>query len=521
MNEKSRTLNSVRNVSVAVGGQLFTLIFSFITRWFFIKLLGNDYLGINGLYSNILTVLSMADLGIGTAIVYALYKPIADKDEKQIAAMMNFYKRTYRIIALVVAVVGLAVVPFLKYLVKTDKPVEHLVLYYILFLANTVCSYLLAYKSSMLNADQRNDIVKTTNTVFNILANIGELAVLILTHNYIFYLVVQIVCTLSGNLVISHRVNKMYPFIKKYKSEQITNKKRQKIFVDIKAFLSYKISGVIINNTDNILISSIIGTAFVGYYSNYYLVVGAILTLSQLAFGAMTGSVGSLNARFEIEKSQKIFNTINFLGFIIYGFSSVCLYNLLSDFVRLWLGESMVLSQTVVIAIVLSLYLPGSLCGVMAYRETTGLFRQTKYIIAITAVLNIILSVLLGKYLGEAYGKEMGMAGILFATSASRILSQMWYEPYKLYKSFFKKSISPYVIRQGMYFLTTVICCILMKLATGWVNASSVMGFILKAVICAFGTAVIFFVLYFKTDEFKELKNRAFTILKIKQNKRS
>ena len=270
MIEKSRTSNSIRNIVVSVGCQLATLVLSFITRTLFIHILGTDYLGINGLFSNILSVMSLADLGFGTAIVYTLYRPLMENDQKQISAVINFYGKVYTIVAAIMLIVGVGIVPFLKYLVNLENELPFLHLYYILFLLDSVCSYLYVYKSAVLEADQKNYIVKTNRTVFLLITNVVKLIVLYCTRNYFSYLIVQIIGTLLSNISIYRIAEKKYPYLRN-SNEQLGKTEKKSIIDNVKSLFLYKIGGVILNSTDNILISAIVSTTVVGLYSNYSL----------------------------------------------------------------------------------------------------------------------------------------------------------------------------------------------------------------------------------------------------------
>lgn len=504
MNTKSRTLNSVKNATVTVLCQIVSLVFSFVTRTIFIGSLGTDYLGINGLYSNILTVLSMADLGIGSAIAFAMYKPVRNKDEREISKLMNFYKRLYNFIALGVAAVGLCIVPFLDKLVKTDRTIDNrqLIIYYLLFLANSVISYLFAYKATMLYADQNTYIVRIFNTLFIVVANIGELVALKLTGNYIAYLSVQLICTFLNNIIIAIIVDKKYSFIKKY-SDKLEKEKKNSIFSNVKCMFFYKIGGVIVNNTDNILISSIISTTITGFYSNYTLIVNAVLQFADYILSSIVGSIGNLNADDNRKQSEKVFDSLTLMNFWIFGFSSAMLFALIDDFIILWLhNENFLLGTATLIAIVGNLFFTGIMRSMASFRETTGIFRQTRYIFAFTSVLNIALSVILGK--------AVGLCGILFATLISKALTCFWYEPYILYKYFFKASSLKYFIRQFLFIFSEIAVCAVIYFVKQILPPLSIGTFLLEAVIAAAVFNIFFFAEFGFSKEFK------FIIKKIK-----
>lgn len=496
MNVGARTINSVRNLVVGLGYQIILLLLSFISRTIFITTLGAEYLGINGLYSNILSVLSLADLGIGSAIIYCIYKPLAENDRAKISAFMNFYKRIYRYIAIAVGIIGVAVIPFLHVLVKTDAPIQQLELYYVLFLSNTILSYLFIYKSAIIIADQKLYLIKIYSFAFEIIRFILQIAILITTHNYILYLVIQLVCTFLNNLFIAYRSNKLYPYIKNL--ERRLNKAEKKaILENIKAMFLYKIGGVILNSTDNIIISSMIGTVWVGLYSNYLLLIGAVQAFTEIVYGSINASVGNLNVSEASPMKERVFRVINFSAFWIYGFCSSCFFVLLDDFILLWLGKEFCLGLPILIAIILNFYIPGMLKSTFLYRDTTGLFKQTKYVSLITAAINLILSILLGL--------QFGLAGILYATALSRLLTNVWFEPMMLYKTYFQQSSQKYFYKQFFYFILLVIICGLTFFAASFFNDGSVAAFVGKLILCLLLPNAIFTVLFYKTDEFQYL----------------
>lgn len=500
MNNNSRVKNSVTNAFVTLFCQVLTLGLGFVVRTFFINKLGTSYLGINGLYTNILTVLSLAELGIGSAIGFSLYKPIADNDKDKISALMHFYKQAYRVIFVVVTLVGLSLVPFLKYLITTDKEIDHLVLYYVLFLANSSISYLFAYKGTLLQIDQKVYITKILHTVFSVIQNAGQLAILFLTKNFAFYIVVQIVCTLLNNIAVSIIVDRQYSFVKKNKT-RLEKKEQRKIFKNIKAMLVYKIGGILVNNTDNILISKIINLTAVGLYSNYTLIVYSLTNFLDVILGSVTASIGNYNVNSSTSESRKLFEAISLFNYWIYGFSTVALYSLLDSFINLWLGTSnYLLDHKTLIAIVSAFFMVGITLSTTMFRTTTGLFKQTKYIFLITAVLNLVLSIILGI--------KIGLCGIIFATSISKLLTNVWFEPYRLYKDIFKESCAPHFLKKGLIVVLVVISCAINHYIFSFFPPINKIVFLYEILITAAVPNVIFFLVYFRTEEFKFIMSR-------------
>lgn len=495
MNRNSRTKNSIINLVVTLGCQFLTLIFSFVVRTYFINILGTSNLGINGLFSNILTVLSLAELGIGSAIGFSLYKPVADNDKDRISALMHFYKKAYRYIAVIVTIVGVILIPFLKFLVNTEIDINLVITYYVLYLANTVFSYLLSYKSTLLYVDQKNYITRISTTVFNLIQNVVQLAILFLTRSYVYYIIVLIVCTVMNNIVIACVVDKQYSFIKKNKN-RLSKDEQKSIFANIKAMFFYKIGGVLVNNTDNILISKIINTATVGLYSNYTLIISSVMTYVDLIIGSVTGSIGNFNANASKKDSQKLFEAVSLFDYWIGSYCVVGFYTVINDFITVWLSTpKYLLDEKTLIAIVLNTFILSLSFSTMSFRATTGLFKETKYIFLFTAILNIFFSIVLGI--------KLGLCGIIFATSISKLLTNFWFEPYMLYKKCFEMSCVSHFLKKGLIAVLTFTCCAGLKYLYSFFPPTNKYVLLSKIIITTVVTNLVFLIVYCRTEEFK------------------
>ena len=498
MKSESRKFNSIKNVVFGYGNQILTLILSFVTRTVFIKTLGEDYLGINGLFSDVLMMLSMADLGFGTAMTYSFYKPIAEGDEKRIAALIYFYKKVYNIIAIAVAAIGLLIVPFLKYLVNLDQGIPHLKLYYLFFLANTVISYLFVYKTSIINASQKNYLISKYQAIVNVIKTIVQIVVLLLFHNYFIYLGITIVATLANNLIASYKADQLYPHIRK--SDEILDKKSEKsILENMKSIFLYKVSGVLLSGTDNTIISIIVGTVWVGFYSNYNIVITSVSTFISTLFTSVTASIGNVVVTEKSEKRYEIFKIMQTVSLIIAACTVVIMYSLINDLVYVWLGEKFVLNNQIVIAIMCNFYLANILRPIWSYREATGLYMQTKYIMIIAAVVNIVLSVI--------WGIIWGMSGILFASVVARLSTYFWYEPKLLFENYFEKGVKEFYSS----IIINILLVIVLILGISWVARFFVVDTWLKLIIKAIlvgGISILGVLLaYCRTSEFKVLRN--------------
>ncbi|MGA4516238.1 lipopolysaccharide biosynthesis protein [Solibacillus silvestris] len=493
-NTKSRTENALRNMIIGIGSQLIILLSSFISRTIFIQQLGAEYLGVNGLYSNILAVLSLAELGIGNVMVYSLYGPVAEKNEAKIYALLNFYKKTYRKIALVVFIIGICLIPLLDLITNGDLVFHKLVLYYILFLLNSIVSYFVAYKAALINVDQKIYIIQKLNTLFTLARDTFQITFLLITKSYILYLCIQIIFTILNNYFISLRADKLYPFIKK--KIDIIKFDSSNIKENIKSVFIYRIGSVLMNNTDAILISAIIGTVSVGYYSNYNLIITTVIMFIGMLIQTLYSSIGNLNAEGNKQKSYEFFNALVLFFHGLSAFCSLTLFIVFNDFITIWLGESYLLGVDVVIAIVLNFYIQHIIAPVWIYRETMGLYNQIKYVMIIAAIINLILSLVLGI--------QWGFVGIIIATAISRILTTVWYEPRFLYRIKFNQPISNYWRKQIKYMLISVIATYITIMITK--DMATSLSFIMaKIFIVFFIVTGTFGVSNYKSKEFKLL----------------
>lgn len=509
----SRTNKSIKNASYSFIIQILLIIINFISRTIFIKILGSDYLGINGLYTNILTVLSLAELGFGNAIIYSMYKPLAESDNKKIAALLNFYKKIYNIIILVILVAGLLLIPFLQYFINSNLDINSLRIYYVLFLFNTLASYIYAYKISILQADQNMYIIKIYHFWTVLIQFVLQTIFLLIYKNYIIYLVIQILCTLLNNISLNIKINKTYSYLNK-QNEQITKKEKKEIYSNVRATFIQKISGTIVNNTDNILISIMVGTIWVGYYSNYFLIISAITSILTILFNSISASVGNLTTEGNIKKQSNIFSNMVFIAFWICGVCSICAFNLFNDFIYLWVGKEYVLNEAVVLIIVINFYIMGMLNPIWTFRDATGLFKDTKFASLALAISNIVLSIILGKY--------FKLFGILIATAISRLITTYWYTPYMLYKKKFNTSSSKYFLKQVVYMLCLIIAYIIIMPINKYLVANNYIMFFIKAAVEFILINVIFLIIFHKTEDYKDIyvrfiKNKLYDKIKLKQ----
>ncbi|WP_347321056.1 hypothetical protein [Rossellomorea sp. RS05] len=504
-----RTHNSFRNVTVSFIGQIIAMLIAFPARYFFIKTLGIDYLGLNSLFINIVTILSLADLGIGSAIVYSLYAPLAKKNENAIMGLMNFYKQAYTIIGIVVFVFGLLILPFVSLFTSTTSiPNIHFI--FLLFVLNTTISYFYAYKRSIVIAYQKNYIINTIHYTSIVSLNILQVLVLLTTKNFILFLVIQILVTLIENLFISKIANNMFPFLRNKNRVKISKDEKSGIFENVKAILLHKIGGAILQGTDNIVISIYLGVYWVGLYSNYILIINAIISIFNQIYNSITASVGNLLVTEEKQRNYNVFNNLLFINFWIVGFCSINLLILINPFITLWLGDTYLLSSTTIILIVINFYLFCFRNTALLFKNAAGLFRQDKYKPLIEGSLNIVLSILLVKI--------MGINGILVGTIISMLLTSFWIEPFIVYKHIFYKKVSKYYLKILFYTIVNIIVGSFAWFIVQLIPQQDLFGFCIKVLICLIIPNFIFVFSFSKTQEFKYLSHLILKFLKIRRN---
>lgn len=493
-----RTKNSIRNIIVGLGGQILTFALGFIVRTVFIHTIGIEYLGVNGLFSNILTVFSLADLGFGNAIIYSLYKPISDNNEDKINVLMELFKKVYIVIAVVVALLGIIMLPFLSILIKGNSNIANIKIIFILFLINSVSSYFFAYKRGFIIAQQKVYIVNLISYVFTIIMSLCQIIILIYTKNYILVLLMQIVFGVLQNVVISKKADRMYPYLKMSHKGSLSKDERQNIFKNTFALFLYKIGGVVTNSSDNIVLAAFIGVKWVGLYSNYLLIVNSINSILGVIYSSIAASVGNLNITSNGERKNNIFETLNFIYFWLYCLCSICLLQLLNPFIGIWLGNEYIFSYYIVFMIVLNFYTAGMQNTCVIFRETTGLFQYGKYLPIVAVIINILVSIILVQYIG--------IAGVFIGTLVSRFVTYVWYDPYSIYKRCFRKSVITYYVKYVKYFGCFVFCIVVTSFIINiGIEQNNIGSFVVRVLICLTVPNCIIFVLFHKTPEFKDL----------------
>lgn len=502
-----RTKNSIKNIIVALILNLISIIIGLISQKVFISSLGTEYLGINGLFTNIISMLGIVELGLGSAIIYNLYKPVADNNKKKIKSLMHFYKISYRIIAVVVTIIGLLIIPFLGLIVKDVNISENLIIIYLLFLTDIVCSYLLTYKRSILYAYQKSYIINIVHIGYLLCMNLFQILILIYTKNYYLYLIIKIIARIIENIVITKIANKSYPILLEKDVIPLDKKTKKDIFTKIKALLLHKIGGFVVLGSDNIIISAFLGVNTVGLYSNYSMIINVLVNLSNQAFSAITASVGNLLVTSNNKKTYSVYKNIFFANTWLAGFIAIGLLVCMDSFVNIWLGERYLLSTSVLLVLCINLYLQITRYTNNSFKEAAGIYYEDRFVPIIESVVNIVMSIVLLHY--------FGLAGVFMGTICSNLVLHLYSYPKFVYTRLFKKNYSDYYHNFFKNFIiVTLIGGITFCISRIIVFNNLFLNLFWNIFVCLLIPNVLFFAYYRKSSELSYYANLLSNILK-------
>ena len=489
-----RTKNSITNLIAAIVGQFFGLIISFIARFVFIKYLGAEYLGINGLFTNMLTLLSLVELGIGPAMSYGLYRPLAEGDTEKVKTLMNLYGKVYRVIGVLIILLGVMTLPFYRFFIGDQPAIGNLDIVYVLFILNTAASYFYSYKRTLIICDQKKYIATIYRYACYFLMNTLQVILLVITKNYLLFLIIQVLFTIIENITLSNKANKLYPYLKDKTVKKIEKTEKDAIRKNIYAMSLHKVGSIVVNSTDNILISKLVGIVEVGIYSNYFLITSAIETITSQFFNAIIASVGNLHATENGEKTERVFYSVFFLNYVIFSICSTCFFCIVNQFIEIWLGSGLTFDFATVISITICMYLKGMRRSVLTFRDAMGLFRHDRYKAIIEAIINIIASIVLGV--------RLGVLGIFLGTIVSTILTSVWVEPYVLFRRGFNKKTNKYYVKFVLYTIATIFTCIITFVCGNMMPVTGVFSLVVKGLFLLILSATLTLLPFVKTKEF-------------------
>ncbi|MCB6608388.1 hypothetical protein V3C10_16265 [[Clostridium] symbiosum] len=433
-----KTRRTLYNSIASLTYYIITILLGIVNRKAVVSILGIEYQGINGLFSNVLSMLSIAELGIGTAIIYHLYKPIHDKNTAEIQVLMRFYKKCYTAIACIIGGLGICIIPGLKFIVADNTLPYSLTELYIWFLLDAVVSYLFTYKRSILVADQKNYIVVGCDLVYQCAVKLGQVVILYMTHDFILYLFVMVVTRIAENLYINYLSQKLYPFLIEKNAEKLSPQLLKDIKQKVKGTIFHKIGSFVVLGTDNILISKFLGLKAVGIYSNYFLIINAIKNICTQLISAATASVGQLLTEKNEAKAYNIFMEMQILNTGLINCAAIGIFWVTSPLITVIFGKEFTLSNGTLFILSFNFYIQGIRNVFSIFKEAAGILYEDRFIPVIESVTNIVMSILLLKY--------FGMAGIFMGTIISTLIIFFYTYPLLVYRNIFGKSLFEYYL---------------------------------------------------------------------------
>ncbi|WP_404987668.1 lipopolysaccharide biosynthesis protein [Clostridium culturomicium] len=502
---ESRTEKSIKNALTGIIYKMVGIFFPFFIRTVMIKKLGAEYLGLNSLFTSILQVLSLSELGIGNAMVYSMYKPMAENNIDRVCALLTLYRKFYTIIASIILILGILISPFLKYLINGGYPSDiNIYILYFIYLFNTVISYFLfAYKKSILDAMQKVSIENTIQTVITIIMYIFQIIVLIFTKNYYAYIILLPISTIVINIFRNSIIKKEYP---QYMCRGDVEKEFVvELYKKIKALIGHKIGSNVIWFADSIVISAFLGLHTLAIYSNYYYIMNAIIGLLAVIYNAILASIGNSLVTEDMDKNHNDFILLNFANNWIVGWASICLICLYQPFMEMWMGNDMMFPFYIVV--MFGVYFYSWMFNKVGntYKNAAGMWREDFWKPYVSSIINLILNIILVS--------KIGVAGVLISTIVASVFIETPWEAYVLYKYMFKRSGFLYFKQLCMGIMVTILSLIITySLCIMILVENIVLIFSIRVIICLIIPNIIYAIFFLKTKEFS-LAITKFTII--------
>ena len=495
-----KTKNTVRNMRWGFLYQLVMLLFPFLIRTVILRVMGEEYVGLSGLFLAILNVMNIAELGFSGAIVFSMYEPIANNDQESICALLRYYRKVYTIIGTIVVVGGLAIMPFLKVLIKGEYPADiNLYLLYLIYLLNTALGYFMfAYKTSLLTAYHRNDLVNKTGIVVNVFQYLAQIVVLFLFKNFYVYLIFLPIATILTN-VGNHLISKKYYPLCVCKGN-ISKEKKANITKQVKGTMVTKICAMLRNSFDSIIISAFLGLTSVAMYGNYYYIMTAVHGILTIIGVSMKSGVGISLVKQSKEANYRTFKKMTFMYVWLGGWFASCLLCLYQPFMLIWTGDAKLVFENLVMILFCIYFFLLTLQDMKnVYIDAAGLWWETRYRAIIEGVLNLALNIILGYFLG--------VFGIILATLISFVGVNLTYGTLILFKYFFTdEKYSRYLLLQIKYTVITCLVAGVCYLVCSFLPFEGILNLLLRGIVCVILPNILYFVLYQKDPQFSDAK---------------
>lgn len=502
-----RTKNSIVSIFWGIINKFVGIFGPFLTRTVLIYVLGDTLAGLNSVIYAILNVLNLVELGFSNAVVFSMYKPIANDDTENVCSLLYLFRRVYMLLGCIIGIVGLLLLPWVDNLISGNYPDNiniHLV--YLVYLFNTVISYLLfAYKNSILNAHQRVDIISNIATIVNICMYVLQILALVFLRSYYLFILLMPVATIINNLITSIVVNIVFP---QYVPRGIVSTDEKKdIYKNVKALIGHKIGGTIVTSADNIVISFFIGLEIVAYYNNYQYISSALISIIAVFMNSILGGLGNRIVCKSKEDNLDLFFKLTFGICWIVSWCSVCLLCLYQPFMSLWMGNNRLLDFKIVILIVLYFYSWQFRIMGLTFKDAAGMWREDFYKPYIGAFVNVILNIILVRYIG--------LYGVLMSTIVDFVVVYFPWETKVIFDKLFCVSPLKYYFRHLKYFINTIFVGVITYLCCSLVPGTGLLKLMINFLFCMIIPNVLLYLLYRKEEEWPYMKKQIINIVKI------
>lgn len=509
----SRLENSAKNIFLSFGNSLLSSVLGFVSRTAFIYVLGSDYLGLAGLLGNVLGFLSISELGIATAIGFSLYKPLAQKDYRSVSALMTIYRKAYAIIGVIVLFSGIILFPFLDFFIPTNQQPDGTEFAYFIFLTNSVIGYFLSYKTTLITSDNQAYRLVPINMIMTCAQCVLQVSVLLFFKNYLFYLVVQIFCSIFSMVWQNKYITRVYSEVSFYSKEKLSAHQKSEIKKNISGLIIAKIGDYLVNSTDNLIITKLVSLSATGIYSNYLLIRNMVNAYISAIFSGITAGMGNAVAIESDKRKLELFDTMMFCAFFIYAFEASCFMCLFNPFIGdIWIGDNYTFGTGTVAIIVLNNYLTGLRIPLITMKGAAGKYLEDSWIPFAFAGINLVASIILAHYLG--------VAGVFLGTIIGSLLTADWYRPIIIYRTVFHAPVRLYYKKYVCYLLLGVTYTGLAYWLSNLIAVQNIYcNFLIRAAVASIIPILFNIILFYKTNEFSAIKAMVKRLIfKIKAN---
>lgn len=493
-----RITQSGKNLKVSLAGQLTTVVFNFLSRRIFLRMLGSEYMGFSGLCGHFLNFLSLLEPGFGAACAYALYRPLAFGDKKKVTQIMTYLRRIYGIIAAITLAVGVAVSPLLHIFTEKEMDSRFALTVFLLSLADTAVSYLFSHIQILPISDQKSYVVAAYEYVFFIISQFLRLFALARFKSYILYLLVGIFSGLAKEILLCRKIKKMYPYVYS-PSPPLSKEEKNELVLRVKTLFCHKVGSVLCGSVDNMAVFAFLGLSGGAKYSNYTMLTGTCLAFVSVAVGALQASVGNLCVTSNGKRMQKVYSSAFLAEFMLGGFFAVSLFFVCPQIIELWVGAEMKLGTAETALFCTNMFISALRKTTGVFLDSFGLFEKEKYKAIAEAVLTFAATL--------AFAPKYGIFGVLLGQIAGASAFSLWYEPYILFKHGFKSGFCEFATDILKY-----VCALCLSFAASAAlcfsvcgDSDSEWGIVLRISICAFSVVSVFSIMFFDSEKLSEL----------------